>query len=329
MKSFWSELPSSLLFHLSTHHPTSQTHSFWFHPLRFIYCIFSPPLLCTSASWKVPSSALTQMASKQMLLSLSLSSPCFFSFFSLSFWSCLTLSLLLVSYSLSSLSLSLSPFDHFWSLAPLPLPYSYTALSVTHALLPALPVHHLHHRGSSVCLRFARWTHSSQSPFPPRRVPRWLHSPFLGWASGGRPWWQLLLGSCWSWSWWSSSLCWSAPLARVVMTVQATTRCWAHAAWFVTPSPAQAQRAQVCMQEQTQRPQACRWTATPAWVITASAHHCLPTVPMAHKANQDARGSLDPQDLLESQAHQDPKDHREMVWTLYGREFWVWAVKGQ
>ena len=62
----------------------------------------------------------------------SLSSPRFFSFFSPSLSSCLTLSLLLSTYSLSSPSQSLSPFHHFGpllhslSLTPTPLCHSLT-----------------------------------------------------------------------------------------------------------------------------------------------------------------------------------------------------------
>lgn len=100
---------------------------------------------------------------------LTLSTP-LFSFFPLS--SCLTLSL-----CLSSLSQSLSSLEHF---GPLLLSLSLTPTQLCHTLIPALSGHHLHYRGSSLHLRFVKWTHSPQSPFPPRRVPRWQHSAFPG-----------------------------------------------------------------------------------------------------------------------------------------------------
>lgn len=138
----------------------------------FLFCIHPAAFSCllwlyTSASWKAPSPALTQMVAHSLHSSLL--------FFPLS--SCLTLSLRLSSYSLSSLSQSLSSLDHF---GPLLLSLSLTPTQLCHTLIPALPGHHLHYRGSSLYLRFARWTHSPQSPFPPRRVPRWQRSPFPG-----------------------------------------------------------------------------------------------------------------------------------------------------
>lgn len=75
---------------------------------------------------------------------LTLSTP-LFSFFPLS--SCLTLSLRLSSYSLSSLSQSLSSLEHF---GPLLLSLSLTPTQLCHTLIPALPGHHLHYRGSSL-----------------------------------------------------------------------------------------------------------------------------------------------------------------------------------
>lgn len=168
-------------------------------------------------------------------------------------------------------------------------------------------------RRSPVCLRFTRWTHSSLSPFLPRRVPRWLRSPFAGWASGGKPWWRLLLGSCWSWSWWFSFLCWWVLLAQVAQLAAAvTSRCWAPAGWFATPSPAPARR----VQKQIQSPQVHRSTKMQIWAITVLAHPCRLTAITVHKEVQDIRASLDPQGHLESQAHQVPRDHREIVWTL-------------
>lgn len=182
--------------------------------------LFCLSWLFRSSNKKVLSSALTQMVSECMFVAHSLL-PLLLFFSQAVFHSPSSSSL-----TLSSLSLSLSPLDH---LGPLLHSLSLTPTQLCHSLT------HSYQRslgtistigGSSSCLCFVRWTHFPQSPFLPRRVPRWQRSPFPGWASGGRPWWQLLWGSCWSWFWWSSYLCWSAPLAQVAqMTVRATMRC--------------------------------------------------------------------------------------------------------
>lgn len=56
-------------------------------------------------------------------------------------------------------------------------------------------------------------------------------------------------------------------------------------------------------------------------MTTASARHCLPTALMAPKVNWDVLASLDPQDPLESQVHQDQEGHQETTQTLFGRGF--------
>lgn len=162
----------------------------------FFSALFIPFSFMLFLGWHICQQeiALLSPDSDGLLVLLTLSSPSFASFLPL-----------MPSYSLphttsllSLLILSFPPSDHFslFSLTPPWLCHSHQfSLDIISSI-----------RDRWICVLPSGRT-PPQSPFPPRRVPRWQRSLFPGWASGGRPWWQLLLGSCWSWFWWSSSLC--------------------------------------------------------------------------------------------------------------------------
>lgn len=77
-----------------------------------------------------------------------------------------------ISLSFSSLLVPPTP-PH----PPRSTPSPFTPTPLCQSLRAVLPARC---RRSSVRLRFSRWTHSTLSPFPPRRAPRWLRSPFPG-----------------------------------------------------------------------------------------------------------------------------------------------------